>query len=72
MGALWISLHRYVKNAKLDKGQRSGHTESHKDVQCLEAGGAEGRWSKGKDFRRGVGGVREQSERQQGLKQVSM
>lgn len=30
------SLQRYVKNAKLDKDQRSGHTESHKDVQCLE------------------------------------
>lgn len=32
------SLQRYVKNAKLDKDQRSGHTESHKDVQCLEFG----------------------------------
>lgn len=36
----WLcgSLQRYVKNAKLDKDQRSGHTESHKDVQCLEFG----------------------------------
>lgn len=34
--------HRYVKNAKLDKDQLSGHTESHKDVQCLEMEGAEG------------------------------
>lgn len=30
------SLQRYVKNAKLDKDQHSGHTESHKDVQCSE------------------------------------
>lgn len=35
------SLHRYVKNAKLDKDQHSGYTESHKDVQCLEVEGAE-------------------------------
>lgn len=35
---------RYVKNAKLDKDQHSGHTESHKDVQCLEVEGAEGGW----------------------------
>lgn len=43
------SLQRYVKNAKLDKDQRSGHTESHKDVQCLEfflRGGAEGGWTR--------------------------
>lgn len=43
---LWLgsvySLHRYVKNAKLDKDQQSGYTESHKDVQCLEVEGAEG------------------------------
>lgn len=32
------SLHRYVKNAKLDKDQQSGYTESHKDVQCLKVG----------------------------------
>lgn len=36
------SLQRYVKNAKLDKDQHSGHTESHKDVQCSEV--EEGGW----------------------------
>lgn len=44
------SQHRYVKNAKLDKDQRSGHTETcarthtHKDVQCLEVEGAGWGW----------------------------
>lgn len=50
------SLQRYVKNAKLDKDQCSGHTESHKDVQCLEIflrGGAEGGWTRKR--MRGVG-----------------
>ncbi len=37
------SLQRYVKNAKLDKDQHSGHTESHKDVQCLRWGDGGGR-----------------------------
>lgn len=37
------SLHRYVKNAKLDKEQLSGHTRPHKDVQCLEDVGVDGR-----------------------------
>lgn len=36
------SLHRYVKNAKLDKDQQSGYTESHKDVQCLKVGAGGG------------------------------
>lgn len=49
------SLHRYVKNAKLDKDQHSSHTESHKDVQCLEVEGAEGGWRRKRTGGKGEG-----------------
>ena len=49
---------RYVKNAKLDKDQHSGHTESHKDVQCLEfffrGGGSRGWMDEEEDERGGT------------------
>lgn len=63
------SLHRYVKNAKLDKDQNSGHTESHKDVQCLEVEGALGWMEEEEDGGKGEG-ARGWREQRQGVNQV--
>ena len=49
------------KECKLDKDQHSGHTESHKDVQCLGAEGSRRAW------RKGMGG-REKGERAEGTR----